>query len=232
MGQRPCSTPLSRRQLRCEGSRLEKGAWMNAARTTPTADSVRALMPQLRQELAELVAIPCVSASGYPEETHAPPKARDFIVELLRDAGVEQIDSLELPGHRADHHGRDLQPPTARRPSCSTGTTTSSRPATTKWESPPSRPPSATARSTVAARPTPIEHPRPRRRPPRLERARPPVGVKIVIEGQEEIGSAFTTFPPTKPELFGGRRDGDRGHGQPPAGGADADDRAARGRRV
>ena len=31
---------------------------------------------------------------------------------------------------------------------------------------------------------------------------RPPVGIKIVIEGQEEIGSAFTTFPPTRPELF------------------------------
>ena len=31
---------------------------------------------------------------------------------------------------------------------------------------------------------------------------RPPVGVKIVIEGQEETGSVFTTFPPTQPDLF------------------------------
>ncbi len=31
---------------------------------------------------------------------------------------------------------------------------------------------------------------------------KPPVGIKIVIEGQEETGSAFTTFPPTRPELF------------------------------
>jgi cysteinylglycine-S-conjugate dipeptidase len=31
---------------------------------------------------------------------------------------------------------------------------------------------------------------------------KPPVGVKVVIEGQEEIGSAFTTFPPTRPDLF------------------------------
>ena len=30
----------------------------------------------------------------------------------------------------------------------------------------------------------------------------PPVGVKIVIEGQEETGSAFTTFPPSQPDLF------------------------------
>ena len=31
---------------------------------------------------------------------------------------------------------------------------------------------------------------------------RPPVGIKVVIEGQEETGSAFTTYPPTQPELF------------------------------
>ena len=31
---------------------------------------------------------------------------------------------------------------------------------------------------------------------------RPPVGIKIVIEGQEETGSAFTSYPQTNPELF------------------------------
>ena len=31
---------------------------------------------------------------------------------------------------------------------------------------------------------------------------KPPVGIKVVIEGMEEIGSAFTTFPPSRPELF------------------------------
>ena len=29
-----------------------------------------------------------------------------------------------------------------------------------------------------------------------------PVGIKIVIEGMEEVGSAFSTFPPLRPELF------------------------------
>ena len=31
---------------------------------------------------------------------------------------------------------------------------------------------------------------------------KPPVGIKIVIEGQEEVGSALTWFPPSQPELF------------------------------
>jgi len=31
---------------------------------------------------------------------------------------------------------------------------------------------------------------------------KPPVGIKLVIEGQEETGSAFTTYPPTQPDMF------------------------------
>jgi len=31
---------------------------------------------------------------------------------------------------------------------------------------------------------------------------RPPVGIKVVIEGMEEVGSAFSSYPPTHPELF------------------------------
>ena len=31
---------------------------------------------------------------------------------------------------------------------------------------------------------------------------KPPVGIKLVIEGQEEVGSALNTYPQTHPELF------------------------------
>jgi hypothetical protein len=61
-------------------------------------DAVRTLFPQLKSELAELVAIPSVSAAGYPEETRpALLRAHDAIVRLLRDAGVEELGSLQLP---------------------------------------------------------------------------------------------------------------------------------------
>ena len=35
----------------------------------PTRETVAALMPQLKDELAQLVAIPSISALGYPKHT-------------------------------------------------------------------------------------------------------------------------------------------------------------------
>ncbi len=54
-------------------------------------------MPELERELAELVAIPSVSAPDYPEETRRSARDARLRPELLRDAGVEQVDTLELP---------------------------------------------------------------------------------------------------------------------------------------
>ena len=176
---------------------------MNSARTTPTADSVRALMPQLQRELSELVAIPCVSASGYPEETHADLlKARDFIVELLRDAGVEQIESLELPETAPIIMGEIPAPDGA--PTVLLYGHYDVVPAgeESKWESPPfeatERDGAIYGRGSADSKSNILVHVGALR----AWEGRPPVGVKIVIEGQEEIGSAFTTFPPSKPELF------------------------------
>ena len=42
------------------------------AKDSPTADRVAALMPQLEEELARLVAIPSVSAAGFPGAAPAP----------------------------------------------------------------------------------------------------------------------------------------------------------------
>ena len=58
---------------------------------------------------------------------------------------------------------------------------------------------------------------------------RPPVGIKLVIEGEEEIGGgALAAYPQSNPEAVPRRRDVDRGHGQRAAGRADAHRRAAR----
>src|SRR5262245_60572847 len=63
------------------------------------ATTVAALMPQLRQDLARLVAIPSISEWGFPAHTPtALLDAHQAVLHLLRSAGVEAFGSLELEG--------------------------------------------------------------------------------------------------------------------------------------
>ena len=62
------------------------------------AARVASSMPRLQEDLARLVGIPSVSVLGFPPETRrALLEARDAVSELLRDAGVEELELLELP---------------------------------------------------------------------------------------------------------------------------------------
>jgi acetylornithine deacetylase/succinyl-diaminopimelate desuccinylase-like protein len=62
------------------------------------ADRVRGLMPQLKAELVELVAIPSVSETGFPATSRpALLQARDAVAALFEDAGCERVGSLDLP---------------------------------------------------------------------------------------------------------------------------------------
>ena len=71
----------------------------SVSRTRPDpAGTVTALMPQLADELARLVAIPGISAWDFPEETRpALVECYEALLPLLRDAGVQKLDALELP---------------------------------------------------------------------------------------------------------------------------------------
>ena len=63
-----------------------------------SAAAVASLMPQLKADLARLVAIPGVSALGYPAETRAALReTHEMVLDLLRGAGVEQIGAIDLP---------------------------------------------------------------------------------------------------------------------------------------
>ena len=62
-------------------------------------ESSSSLMPRLKQDLARLVAIPSISEWGFPEHTRpALLEAHEAVLDLFRDAGVEGLSSLELPG--------------------------------------------------------------------------------------------------------------------------------------
>jgi hypothetical protein len=63
----------------------------------PAAETVSELMPALQSDLARLVAIPSISSPGYPEPRQPILDAYALTVELLRDAGVRDLGTLELP---------------------------------------------------------------------------------------------------------------------------------------
>jgi len=66
--------------------------------STPSREDVAALMPQLKEELARLVATPSISAWDFPAETRpALSRCYDAILPLVRDAGAVTLGSLELP---------------------------------------------------------------------------------------------------------------------------------------
>ena len=167
------------------------------------ADRVKGLMPQLRADLARLVAIPSVSATGYPPETHAALlAARDAVVELLEGAGVENIRSLDLPDTAPVVLGEIPAPEGA--PTVLLYGHYDIVPAgdEEKWESPPfeltERDGALFGRGSADTKSNIVAH----IGALRAWEGRPPVGIKIVIEGQEEVGSALNDYPATHPDLF------------------------------
>ncbi|MFI6619034.1 hypothetical protein [Streptomyces sp. NPDC050528] len=59
------------------------------------AAKVDALMDGLRDDLVRLAAIPSVAFPGFPGEPVR--EAHDLLVGLLREAGVEHIERIDLP---------------------------------------------------------------------------------------------------------------------------------------
>ena len=170
--------------------------------SAPSRDAISALMPQLKLDLTRLVAIPSISKLGFPEETRpALLETRDVIVERLGDLGV-RLDMLELPGTAPVILGE--LPGPAGAPTVLLYGHYDVVPVgdESKWDSPPfeatERDGAIYGRGSADSKSNILKH------VGALQawEGKPPVGIKIVIEGQEETGSAFTTYPPTRPELF------------------------------
>jgi acetylornithine deacetylase/succinyl-diaminopimelate desuccinylase-like protein len=158
----------------------------------------------LKADLSRLVAIPSVSAAGFPEETRpALLEAHELIVGLLRDTGVQDLDSLQLPDTAPVITGEIPAPPGA--PTVLLYSHYDVVPAgeESKWESPPfeasERDGAIYGRGSADSKSNILMHVGALR----AWAGKPPVGIKIVLEGQEEVGSPITTFAPSHPELFG-----------------------------
>jgi len=157
-------------------------------------------MPQLKADLVRLCEIPSIAFPGFDRTPVL--KAHELVAELFRGAGVENIQTLSLPdtsptvtGEIAAPDGAptvllyahyDVQPPGDEH----------------AWKSPPFEPTerdgaiygrgAADDKSNLIAHVGAL----------RAFGGKPPVGVKILIEGQEEYGSALDDYPLQRPEIF------------------------------
>jgi cysteinylglycine-S-conjugate dipeptidase len=164
------------------------------------ANRVAALMPGLTEDLVRLARIPSIAFPGFPPGPVR--EAHDLVVDLLAGAGVSRIEALRLPdtppvvlGEIPPADGAptvllyahyDVQPPGDE----------------DLWLTPPFEPTERDgaiyARGIADDKANLIVHVGALR----AYEGKPPVGVKVVIEGREEYGSAFDTYPPTDPERF------------------------------
>jgi acetylornithine deacetylase/succinyl-diaminopimelate desuccinylase-like protein len=170
----------------------------------PVREAVEALMPRLKDDLARLVAIPSVSAPGYPPSTHGPLlEAYEAVAELFRDAGVGDVRPLELPDTAPIVTGEIPAPDGA--PTLLLYSHYDVVPAGDEalWASPPfeatERDGAIFGRGTADTKANILVH----SGALRAWGGKPPVGVKLLIEGQEEVGSPLEDgYPSEHPEAF------------------------------
>jgi cysteinylglycine-S-conjugate dipeptidase len=181
-----------------------KASQRAAEGTRAVAPTVGSLMPQLKGELARLVAIPSVSAPGFPEETRpALLEAHEAIVDLLRDVGVERIGSLELPDTAPVITGEVPGPDGAPSVLLYGHYDVVAAGDESEWTSPPfevsERAGAIFGRGAADSKSNILVHVGALR----AWEGRPPVGIKMLIEGQEEVGSPLDEgYPSQHPDVF------------------------------
>jgi acetylornithine deacetylase/succinyl-diaminopimelate desuccinylase-like protein len=157
-------------------------------------------MPSLKSDFDELVRIPSVSVPGQIDNTLL--EAHDMVARLFRDAGVE-VGRLDLPDTAPVVVGHIPAPPGAPTVLLYSHYDVVAPGDESLWDSPPFEPTERDGaiygRGTADTKSNVIAHVGALR----AWEGRPPVGIKICIEGYEEIGSGgLPSYPPTDPELF------------------------------
>jgi acetylornithine deacetylase/succinyl-diaminopimelate desuccinylase-like protein len=162
---------------------------------------VAELMPGLVDDLKRLTRIPSVASAGFPADPLF--AAHDFVVNQLRDAGVDYIESLKISGKTAPVVVANVPAPPGG-PTVLLYTHYDVVPAGDEslWNTPPfeavERDGALYGRGTADSKANVMSI----IGALKVFGGRPPVGVKIIIEGQEEVGSPFDTYPPSAPDIF------------------------------
>jgi cysteinylglycine-S-conjugate dipeptidase len=165
-----------------------------------TAHAVAGLMPRLLRDLEDLVRIPSVSVPGRIDDALL--EAHDMVARLFAGAGVE-VARLDLPDTAPVVVGQIPAPPGAPTVLLYSHYDVVAAGDDAEWDSPPFEPTerdgalfgrgAADTKSNVIAHVGAL----------RAWDGRPPVGIRLCIEGHEEIGSgALPSYPSTDPDLF------------------------------
>jgi acetylornithine deacetylase/succinyl-diaminopimelate desuccinylase-like protein len=157
-------------------------------------------MPELTRDLVDLARIPSVSVPGQIDDALL--EAHDMVARLFADAGVE-VGRLELPDTAPVVVGHIPAPPGAPTVLLYSHYDVVAAGDEAEWDSPPFEPTERDGalfgRGTADTKSNVIAHVGALR----AWDGRPPVGIKICIEGYEEIGSgALPGYPATDPDLF------------------------------
>ncbi|HVW48339.1 MAG TPA: M20/M25/M40 family metallo-hydrolase [Solirubrobacterales bacterium] len=166
----------------------------------PSGARIAALMPAITADLVRLAKIPSISFPGFPREPVL--EAHDLVVGMLKDAGVGRLETLGLPDTAPVITGEIPAP--AGAPTVLLYAHYDVQPAGDEalWRTPPFEPTEAGGaihgRGVADDKANVMMHVGALR----AWEGRPPVGIKIVFEGQEEVGSALDTYPPRNPDPF------------------------------
>jgi cysteinylglycine-S-conjugate dipeptidase len=160
----------------------------------------RALMPGVLDDLKQLVRYPSVAFPGYPPEpVHA---AAAATVEVLKRYGLPGARLMEIPGGYPSVYGEIPAPPGA--PTILLYAHYDVQPARQEdgWDRDPWTPVekdgrlygrgSADNKSGILIIAAALK----------IFDGRPPVGVKVIVEGEEETAGHLEAFVPAHPELF------------------------------
>jgi cysteinylglycine-S-conjugate dipeptidase len=161
---------------------------------------VQALMPEVVADLRALTAIPSVAFPGFPREPVM--QAAEATMALLRRYGVESARLLDIPGGYPSVYGEIPGPPGAPTVFLYGHYDVQPAPPEQGWQTDPFQPVekdgrlygrgAADDKSGIVQHAAAIRH----------FEGRLPVGVKIIIEGEEETVSHLEAFVEANPDLF------------------------------
>jgi cysteinylglycine-S-conjugate dipeptidase len=164
------------------------------------ASAVDALMPQLTADLIKLTRIPSISESTFPPQpVH---DACKLVMQLLRDAGLQDVKTLDLPETYPIAIGTIPAPPEAPTVLLYGHYDVVPPGDESKWTSPPFEPTTRDGaifgRGASDSKANVIAHVGALR----AWGGKPPVGITVIVEGMEEVGSALNQYPVVAPEQF------------------------------